>query len=234
MTVFPDEHCYLLNDRQFSLALRMRLGLSPFDEVEGFCACGEDLAVAYPDHVMVCKRHKVSERGTYCRHTMLAQSLINISLDAGCTSGREPIYDANLRGDVVIYAGNRIFATDVTVVHTTAPTYIWKYKDPAKLVAYSERVKTKKYSAMAAARGHIFIPFAVDTYGCLGDSASKLLDEISSFAELSGRAKTAAAFKARAIARVMHDLQRANAALMLDASAFIGRAPDGREPRRRR
>ena len=71
---------------------------------------------------------------------------------------------------------------DVTVTHPTAPSHIRANPVPLQITAAREQHKIKKHKPAADKEGARFIPFAVESYGGIGEYAIRLVDQITASA----------------------------------------------------
>ncbi len=71
---------------------------------------------------------------------------------------------------------------DVTIVHPTCPSHVKQAQTQLRTARDACETKTNKYMKLAQQQSADFIPFALESYGGISDSANDLINEISVFA----------------------------------------------------
>ena len=211
-----------LNSTHFSLAIRLRLGLPPQDDLPAECACGEDLK-SNPDHFIVCRLLRRTSATT--RHDRVLYLLARLSRTVEIATRAEVPLEDQKRPDANFYLHNRTIATDVSIIHPAAASYC---KQAAKILgaaAIREKEKKRDYSDQALAEGLDFIPFVLETFGGFGREATSLLDLLMDEGSLKGM-DTLGGMRARTfITRALSIcLQGGNALILQDGCAMTRRA----------
>jgi hypothetical protein len=137
------------------------------------CACG--FPCITPAHVLSCKKM----RGRFVRHDTLVVLLKQAAARAGIVASIEVMVleNSQRRMDLVLHLPAGRVWVDASVVNPQAPSYIKK----GAAAARQEREKAKCTSWLSSKRGQNikFMPFVVDTFGGLGDSAMAVLEIIA-------------------------------------------------------
>jgi hypothetical protein len=209
-----------MHPEQFRLALQhiLRLGL-PAD-APATCACGAPLR-ADPnrpnvlidlDHFQSCSKQR--RCAVTARHDMIKFLIRNLAMQAGAVVSVETLLPSGRAMDLVIGAGRRTYAVDISVVHTNTPSArAWTAR--RNQIKARERSKNREYAAECRALGRQEQPFVVDSYGKLGDDAKELIRDLSRLAEASGR-HSAASFASFMSKQVVFTLHKGNAAIMTE------------------
>jgi hypothetical protein len=139
-----------------------------------------------PWHYLDCQLLKRLSINT--RHNMVAQILSTWATRAGLSTVLEPYYlfehQNNKRPDVQIVGHGDNIIVDVTVVDPTSHTHVTGSSNATLHTAMKlEQRKITRYSAEAKRHGFTLYPFALETYGGWGPTASKLLKHIYSMAD---------------------------------------------------
>ena len=83
-------------------------------------------------------------------------------------------------GDVVGWTSTQTLVLDVTVTHLLVPSNVNSAeRAPGQPTSADEKEKRDKYEVECRARNYDFIPFAVDDFGHLGDSAQNFLEQLA-------------------------------------------------------
>ena len=123
------------------------------------------------------------------RHHETVDPLYVGTIHAGGLAHKNPAHISgngdHTRPDLQLVLNGKHYLVDVTIRHPGCKTNIQHGADTEQLAAahQGEKEKKAKYAAMAKAQQASFIPFAVETYGGLGKSATKLINLIASAAE---------------------------------------------------
>ncbi len=189
-----------LSSEEFRLAEQFHLGI---DQRRGRDFCPYAHPTREPlgrlmQHAQTCK----PGGDTYKVHTSLTNFLVELAGKAGVPCDREPldlIPGSQERPADVLLRGieGRMIAVDVTFVNTLSTTTLPRASVTAGAACASrEAAKIAKYRAnlSAANRNMDFIPFAVESYGSIGDGArhvmNVLIERIARREELDlGKAK---------------------------------------------
>jgi len=126
-----------LNDKFFAMAVRLRLGLPPQDRLPAKCACGA-LLLGDPHHFLSC--HNLKTTAT-ARHDRLLYLLARLAkLGDIATQVEVPLEDLK-RPDVIFHLPSRVLATDVSVTHPSAKSYVKQAARPLGAAQARERDK---------------------------------------------------------------------------------------------
>ena len=153
----------------FKVAAKIRTGTLAIPS--RVCLCGQHNTTLA--HIISCKRM----RGKFVRHDVLVDLIRNMCLKAGLVARTEwhCVAGSQKRMDVVIFMAQKTIWIDASIVNPLAPTYL-TVKDP---ISYREKHKENKWQKLATERGHMFIPFVVNAFGGLGDSARSVLQLVA-------------------------------------------------------
>ena len=193
-----------LGDTAFVVCGRHRLGLGPPTNVAlRPCPCGAGSA-ASPDHAMVCRS---VAKMTQMRHDLVASGVRRVVCRASCASSMEPTYRhlrrrgggiSQRRGDIlVVLPSGKISVVDVVVTHPSQQAHVSQAcTRVGHAAARAEAVKVGEFRALGEdAAQYDFVPFAVESYGRLGASASSFLKELAEVASARGSVSKAAFIK---------------------------------------
>jgi hypothetical protein len=178
------------------------------------CLCGAGNA-ATPDHAMLCKSVVKMNR---MRHDIVASAVRRVVCRASCVSSMKPSYlhlrnhavASQRRGDnMVVLPSDRICIVDVVVTHPSQQKFAARACVHAGHAAAKwEQGKVDKFRELGEdAAQYDFVPFGVETYGCLGASAQSFLKQLGDVAA-SRAAISKAAFVRSAYREVSCALQR--------------------------
>lgn len=215
-----------LTNEQFAVAVRYRLGITETTTVQlgqrGIrCSCAANRLLDEPDggHIYDCKCGKQVD----VRHDQLTRAVRAMLAQAGFRSVPEPQLDwgDNKRADIATQLqlqNDQMTLIDVSVVRGEAPSHLAvTMKGFGSAAAGRELEKHKKYDALAAGAGHIFIPFVMEHSGFMGSEAQQFVDRVASLAEprinLTGRTK--AQFKNYWLRRIGILIQKFSANILL-------------------
>ena len=170
----PSPSFHVVSDLATTIALRLRLGLPPLDDLPLVCSlCGEDV-VDTPWHALICK--KLKRKALTVRHDRVCQLLCRYARSNDCVASVVRKDLAHLLPDGQISTFYQSILFDVSGVYPHAPSYTDMAPDKAK--AGREAHKVSKYSAHARDEGCSFTSFILDCYGSLGPAALQLLKDI--------------------------------------------------------
>ena len=227
-----------LGDTAFVLAGRHRLGLGAPTAVEAApCPCAAGCA-GTPDHAMLCK--SVASMTTM-RHDIEALAVRRVISRAGCASSMEPTYrhlhsrgqhagpEGQRRGDILtVLPDGRVIIVDIVVTHPAAPTYA---RAAARTDgAAAERAANQKraeFRSFADGAQYEFVPFAVESFGRLGQDAQRFINTLGDVAAAGGRVSKSV-FVMNAYKDLSCTLQRGNG-LMYSRSLFNIARAEGRQ-----
>ena len=167
-----------LNDDEFTMAVRLRLGaplLPSLPELCPFCDRKPRLADA-PTHLISCHR-SMHAAGASTRGHNLLSSALTLLRRVGVSVGLEPrqlAADAPKRPDATITdCKGKVLLSDHTVINPLAHS-----RARASLKAIFQTAaatKRRKYDAMAVAHRATFLPMLFTCHGASNDGALKLL-----------------------------------------------------------
>ena len=113
---------------------------------------------------------------------------------------------------------------DVSVVHSTSPSYLETSKTPAGLIEKREADKKRVYKEQEEKTGNRVVPFVVDSFGRWGKEALSFLHTVA--AEYFGTKEEQAAFYRRSFRALAISLQRGNANILRGGGAQVIRESD--------
>ena len=170
----PSPSFPIYTDLCTTIVTRLRLGLPPLDDVPVTCTlCSEDIS-ASPWHALSCvmlKRKAVTRR-----HDRCCQLLCRFARSNDCTAHVVQKDLAHLLPDGEIHMFYRTVDFDVSGVNPHAPSYV--DMAPGKAMIAREKYKIGKYGTHSQQEGRTFVPFVLDSYGCLAPAALQLLKDI--------------------------------------------------------
>ena len=77
---------------------------------------------------------------------------------------------------------HKCYLLDIAITNPTAPTNLSNSQTLLGQATAYEKLKTRKYDALARAQHSNFIPFVIESYGGIGEKAQSFLSELSVFA----------------------------------------------------
>ena len=209
---------YYMSDQDMAIALSFRLGLRPARVAQlARCRLSSCKCETPPfDHAMVCPGI-VGGEGTV-RHNFVLNDLCTTARRAGCGVWEEPAIvgpgdrrDARTqrgtRPDAIITFIHGRIMIDVSIIHTTSPSYLER-KQPAS-AADREHEKREWMEWVAHRDGCTFEPFVMESYGTFGARAFKLLRKIANHSSQDTNLRNS--FYRDAVASLSIALQRGNA-----------------------
>ena len=167
-----------LSDREFSLASRLRLGLPPSDTLPRVCRCSARMDD--PAHFLSCLLLRPLAR---VRHDRLVRSLATLIQRAGGAAYVEPRYLEDKRPDIHAFFPDDRVMLDVCVSHPSSPSRL--SLAPGYALRYRENAKIAAYSSLAKDSGCRFVPFAFESFGSLGPAGVAFLRDLESYAKES-------------------------------------------------
>jgi hypothetical protein len=209
-------YLFCLLDSHISLALRLRLGLAPQDDLPLLCKCNIPLA-SDPNHFLSCKLLRRTIVTT--RHDDLHHLLCNFTRQAGCAVFIEPrsLDGTGKRPDAQVYFPSHSELVDTSITHPCAPSY-FTHAATEQLWAAKTRQQAKhnKYDVLAAEEKSPFSAFVMETFGGIGSEAVNFLKKISRcHSEQFSTPTPKAAFKSLVVRALSICLQRGNALVQL-------------------
>ena len=175
----------------YKSAARLRLGLPPQDIMPNNCySCHiysrQNLSLVEKNewHYLSCMQgHGGREIST--RHHQVVATIERYAKLAGAIVVSEPkklFSETSKRPDLQIVMNHKTYLLDVTIVHPTAPSNLQHSQKLLGQAEAAEKIKMNKYNELSQNQNCTFIPFAIETYGGLGNRAQGFLNELSIFA----------------------------------------------------
>ena len=164
-----------LTDEQFSVAVRLRLGLPPLPfALPAVCPlCRKS---ADPWHALACSA--VRRRAATTRHDRGMLLLVRFARSNGVLARFEPKDLGSRVPDGELIFPRKVVTVDMTGVHPLAPSHLHTSRRPGKAVQRRGRAKHIKYDADAKAIGATFAALVVDSFGSLHEDFTTLVNEI--------------------------------------------------------
>ena len=161
--------------------LRRNQPLSPTSPAT--CYCGADLSHD-PWHVL---SHKGGPEATR-RHDACVDVLEDWVHRVGGQAFVEPrqdFWEDRRRPDIKIVLGAQSYLIDVRITHPTAACWIQHAcQGPLRATIPAANQKRRRFDALAAAEGSIFVPFILETHGGIANEARTFLNTLAKFAQL--------------------------------------------------
>ena len=211
------------------MAMRMRAGLPPGQNMPERCHCGADLTVD-PWHPL---SHSGGNSEGIMGHNDIVKVLCSEIERAGGKAWTEPRFQLHHADDehtdIRFSLGGQLIYVDVTVVHPTAATYLARAtQGPLRAAASAEAAKNRQYLARAEQEHAQFFPFVVETYGGFGKLARQLVKLISDHASGASALFSPADIRQAIQRGVHHKLQLRNLRLMTAQLNLAHRPPPRR------
>ena len=189
LRAIPSNHLFRMDGSSFVTALSRRVGVDLLAMVDVHrCSCGAALQNSSGSHYITC-RHRgwpviTHDRVRNCVIEMLRQVVPSSRIrvpDRNIADHSWQVYSPHKRPDITVLDWNgrgSHLVIDVAVVHPGASHHVDRASwVPLHTCACRERIKTAEYGQLPIP--HRFLPFVVDTFGGLGDSAARFLKELS-------------------------------------------------------
>ena len=170
----PSRSFPIYSDLCTTIAFRLRLGLPPLDDLPDTCALCDMNISASPWHALGCP--KLKRKSVTRRHDRCCQLLCRYARSNDCTAHAVQKDLAHLLPDAEIHMFYRTIDLDVSGVNPHSPSYC--NMAPGEAMAARERYKISKYGTNSQQEGRFFVPFILDSYGCLAPAALQLLKDI--------------------------------------------------------
>ena len=207
-----------MKDDEFTMALRLRLGMPPTDSMPDRCACGYDMEKDH-NHFLNCPRMRgsVTTRQhhrlvrTRAHYLTLAGYFISLELTMRSKQGRR------YRPDTIAWSGQHSHMSDATRVNATAPSHIAAAQKAGRVVKQAEDRKTRDYDNKVMQLSYDcpgpFFPIGYEVHGTWGKGAEEALNNLRAGAKsfLSERAANKLADRCRDSISI--EIQRGNARL---------------------
>jgi hypothetical protein len=170
----PSTTSPIFTDLSTTIVTRLRLGLPPLDDIPETCPlCKEDVT-ASPWHALSCA--KLKRKSITRRHDRCCQLLCRFARSNDCTAHVVQKDLSHLLPDGEIHMFYRTVDFDVSGVNPHTPSYV--DMAPGKAMSERESYKISKYGTHSQQGGRTFVPFVLDSYGCLAPAALQLLKDI--------------------------------------------------------
>ena len=170
----PSPSSPIYTDLCTTIVTRLRLGLPPLDDMPDACVlCKEDISSS-PWHALSCA--KLKRKTVTRRHDRCCQLLCRFARSNDCTAHVVQKDLAHLLPDGEIHMFCRTVEFDVSGVNPHTPSYV--DMAPGAAMRQREMYKIAKYGAHSLQEGRTFVPFVLDTYGCLAPAALQLIKDI--------------------------------------------------------
>jgi hypothetical protein len=212
LNAFPSTPALTLLDSHFSLAVRLRIGLPPQDDLPAKCRCGERLSNDL-NHFLSCKLLRRTIVNT--RHDICLRVLVSFVRQAGGAVFLEPKFLNGKRADAkVFFPIGTPPSLDLSITHPACKSYVTAAQIPLGAALRRATLKHNKYDEQARQDGSYIVPFVLETFGGLGPEAHKFLNLVASMhAQLV--TDPSSNFKSLMIRSLAVTLQRANALVQL-------------------
>jgi hypothetical protein len=178
----PTSQRTTITDAEFSLASKLRLGVTLDQQIQQRCSCSAAARVM-ASHVFACK-HRGRGHINW-RHNMVRDALYQVIMDVGASARREPcgLADDRSRPDLEVFIDGQCYLVDVTIRVPTALTYVRAAAVPRQVLRQAERAKHARYDGMAQEAKAQMVPFVMDIFGGFGEEATKFLALLATHAE---------------------------------------------------
>jgi hypothetical protein len=173
LTTAPANASFYLPDPHFNIASRLRLGLPPVDNLN-HCLCGANLNVN-PLHFLSCSQLRSS---ITIRHDRLLQLFARTGRLAGVAVQIESHVDDTdgARTDGDFFFHSNCVATDTSVIHPSAPSFVKMASSLLKAASSRERQKDTLYLERCRQQGKLFFPLVLESFGAIGERCMKFID----------------------------------------------------------
>jgi hypothetical protein len=168
---------------EFRLAAAIRLRTLPANMMPTAvaCACAHDVVCTTPaqliEHALRCP--KMSRYTTTTRHNAVRDAICGVARSYGITVTKEPtFYDyqdeqgIRRRPDLTFHVTPPV-TTDITIVHPDGT--------PGNAAKLAAQRKAKIHTDAANRMSHVFIPFALETYGLQDESCLRLSKRLEEY-----------------------------------------------------
>lgn len=228
--ILPLRNELALNNQTYPLVVRHMLGLAPANDMPASCYCGSPLS--NPSHFHACQ--KTRGNSVTARHNNCAITIGKLVTLAGGDFEREPqlCEENGKRMDGLIHLPSGTYAFDVSVVHTSCPSYVRNRKSHSHLMDDRKLVKNNSYFQRCRDNGVAFSPFVLTSYGVFSDDAINLLKKIAECAE-SNSVDSAKSFLSRAVDEILITLHKGNARISTAGLIASRRREERIHPNRR-
>jgi hypothetical protein len=207
-----------VSDADFLGAVASWMGIPHGAQVVQQCMSGKDACMGRGgnwDHFQSCKWINGRTKKTI-RHDGIRDVVCNWIRHQGLTALPEPLHLCPDGGgkhvDILLNgANNKTFLIDVLVVHSTGAGYAMRNQLGMRAIAAQENAKMIKFLPTAVAIGAEVVPFALDSTGVWGPSATQWLVRMLSDLKLDGEDREVERRRLQYL--VAHRLHRGNAAM---------------------
>ena len=207
--LIPSSSALLLSNKSFIDYQQHILGVHSSPLPSSLCPnCHESYQ---HDHNQYC----ILSRKTSCnsRHDDISTTIANIAREIGVYASitkRRNYNESRLRTDVEFRFkdGRSPVSTDISVIHTTSPSYI-QTSIPLQL-QNRFTIKNKTYKSREASFNRNFIPFIITSFGTIHKSSLDLLHLLGKIAVQNRLFSSSEAFVNSATARILTTLHQGN------------------------
>ena len=172
----------LLSDKQFAMAVRLRLGLPPLlaalPSPCPLCSCD---TIADPWHPLACV--SVRRRATTTRHDRAMHLVADFARSCGVLSRFEPKDAGSLVPDGELIFSSDAVLVDLSGVHSLAPSHLRSSPSPGLAMERRATMKHNKYDNHAKTIECKFLALVVDAFGSLHKEFHDLLLRIEGHAQ---------------------------------------------------
>ncbi|MGH2638583.1 MAG: hypothetical protein ACRDF4_04790 [Rhabdochlamydiaceae bacterium] len=121
LSTLPTTSEFILSTGHFNLALRLRIGVPPQDNLPVKCRCNTVLLSDDPNHFLSCKLFRRSIVTT--RHDLIVRWLASTVRRVGGSAFIEPKYCDGKRPDAKVFLADYQCSIDASVTHPASPSY---------------------------------------------------------------------------------------------------------------
>jgi hypothetical protein len=179
----PDSHSLRLSDIQFRIAWRLRLSLVPLLPPSAPCFGCDKLLTTDPFHPSHCP---VGSSELTLRHDGVNQAVAAEARAMGAATHIEPqsiLFPDNRHPDLSVVAANLETLLDVTIRDPLAPSYTRLAATSLGVAKAAEKEKVALYAQYIEGQGAVFVPFAIESLGGWGPSATNFARMMALHAE---------------------------------------------------
>jgi hypothetical protein len=194
LNIVPTKDSWAIDDETVKSALRFMLGVSAGPPDQGYftCICGYRGGDSH--HAMCCD--KMSGFRTL-RHNHVQNTVRYGCTVAGFDTCLEPkekyLKDLKFgdvgygkRGDILLSTLDDLLNVDISIVHPASDTLRGKASKVMGAAAAARDEAKRNDHAKHGTKGYSFVPFSVESYGCLGKEADQLLKDLADGAASTG------------------------------------------------
>ena len=182
LCALPLTSSLVMSDEEFRLCVRMRLGVPPKDQPADHCrACSRHVDFQLdPWHAINCAAQ--TGRAVTDRHNAVVDRVCSWATSLGMREPRSEsrgVDDDERRPDIKVRVGASTYLLDVTVRNPTAPSNCkLGAKGSLAVAKAAEQEKVAKYKELAEREKTAFVPFAIESFGGMGQAASRFVCDV--------------------------------------------------------